>query len=144
MYFCIFKTFLLWRKPSFIQSFSSKNFVLSRGFFLSESILSYNWKYRVYTCSLYSYGIRIGNFSYFRCFSFWEKWGDWYFDVYQIFIRLVQSICSTNNQFFLIIPLIFYGMTNIFLLIFSVFCVIFCTFAFTNLSLRKKTSICIT
>ena len=32
-------------------------------------------------------------------------------------------------------------MTNIFLLIFSVFCVIFCTFAFTNLSLRKKTSI---
>ena len=36
------------------------------------------------------------------------------------------------------------GMTNIFLLIFSVFCVIFCTFAFTNLSLRKKTSICIT
>lgn len=49
-----------------------------------------------------------------------------------------------DNQFFLIIPLIFYGMTNIFLLIFSVFCVIFCTFAFTNLSLRKKTSICIT
>ena len=30
------------------------------------------------------------------------------------------------------------GMTNIFLLIFSVFCVIFCTFAFTNLSLRKR------